>query len=53
MKYEIHMFLRRLYMQVTGKNCETCIYYDGRFGEDCCFKCEHSIGAVEYKRRKA
>lgn len=52
MRYKPHMIFRKLYMSVTGKNCDTCRHYDGRFGDDDCFQCEHSIRAVEYERRR-
>lgn len=51
MRYELHMFFRKLYMSVTGKCCDTCRHYDGRFGDDDCFQCEQSIGAVGYDKR--
>ena len=50
MRYELHMFFRKLYMSVTGKSCDTCRHYDGRFGDDDCFQCERSIRAVGYDR---
>lgn len=51
MRYQMHMMLRKIYMGVLRKDCCTCKHFDGRFGEDCCFRCEHSIRAVEYDRK--
>lgn len=50
MRYELHMSLRKLYMKFFKKSCDSCKHYDGRFGEDCCFRCERSIKAVGYDR---
>lgn len=52
MKYELYILLRKIHMRVFQKNCSTCIHYDGRFGEDCCFECERSIRAVNYERSR-
>lgn len=51
MEYKIHMFIRSLYMAVFKKSCATCIYYDGNFGCDCCFKCERNKRAKQYVKR--
>ncbi|WP_164473108.1 hypothetical protein [Clostridium sp. E02] len=51
MKYDLHMFLRKIITWLSGKNCGTCRHYDGRFGDESCFSCERSIKAVEYERR--
>ena len=49
-KYHLIKNLRRLYVRLSGRNCDTCRHYDGRFGEDCCFQCERNIKAVNYDR---
>lgn len=51
MKYDLHMLLRKIIMRWTGKRCDACRHYDGRFGDDTCFTCERSIKAVEYERK--
>ena len=51
MRYNLHMFLRKIVMQWTRKNCGTCKHYDGRFGDESCFPCDRSIKAVEYERK--
>lgn len=50
MKYEMKMFLRRVCMIASLKNCDKCQYYDGVFDSDCCFQCEHSITAACFRR---
>ncbi len=52
MRYRIHRFLRKLYMRLIRKSCDTCCHYDGRYGEDECFRCERTIRAVEYDKRR-
>lgn len=49
-KYHLIKNLRRLYVRLSGRDCDTCRHYDGRFGEDCCFRCERSVKAVNYDR---
>lgn len=49
--YDVHMLLRKIIMTVMGKNCGTCQNYDGIFGNDHCFDCEHSLDAKEYVKR--
>ena len=49
-KYHLIKNLRQLYAWLSGRDCDTCQHYDGRFGEDCCFRCERSIKAVNYDR---
>ncbi len=49
MNYEIRCFLRKVITTILRRRCKTCIYYDGRFGVDCCFECEKSITAVNYE----
>lgn len=51
MRYELHMFLRKIYMGLTKKSCTTCRHYDGRFGEDICFYCERTKRVAYYDRR--
>lgn len=53
MKFELHMFFRRLFMIFFRKNCDSCVHYDGKFGSDKCFECERSIEAVGYEQRGA
>lgn len=50
MRYKLHMFLLKLYIGISRKSCDTCKHYDGRFGDDCCFRCERSIKVVEHDR---
>lgn len=52
MRYEIHMLIRRIVMLFVGKDCDSCKYYNGKFGSDCCFKCEHSYHASEFEKEK-
>ena len=51
MKYDLHMFLRKIVMWWTEKSCDTCKHYNGRFGDNTCFTCERSIKAVGYERK--
>lgn len=51
MRYEIMMLLKRLCMRFSKRDCDTCRHYDGKFGDDCYFECEHSIKAIGYERR--
>lgn len=51
MPFEIHEWLRRLFMAAEGKSCKTCVNYDGRFGNDTCFKCLCNMRANGYERR--
>lgn len=52
MKYGMVVFIRRKVMLIRGKSCDTCQNYNGRFGKDCCFRCEHSYSASGYKKVK-
>lgn len=49
-KYHLIKLIRGLFVLASGRKCDTCRHYDGRFGEDCCFRCERSIRAVDYDR---
>lgn len=51
MKYEIRMLLRKVFMMAFLGDCDKCQYYDGVFGSDCCFQCEHSITAICFRRK--
>lgn len=51
MRYELHMFLRRIYMKLHRKSCKACKHYDGRFGDDECFECQYSKKAACYEKR--
>jgi hypothetical protein len=51
MGYNLHMFLRKITIWWTGRNCGTCKHYDGRLGDDTCFLCERSVKAVGYERK--
>lgn len=51
MKYEIRMLLRKVFMVVSLRDCDKCQYYDGVFGSDRCFQCEHSITAICFRRK--
>lgn len=50
-KWKYHV--RKLFMLISKRDCDTCNHYDGRFGEDCCFECERSIKAKKYERRRS
>lgn len=52
MRFDVFSLIRRIFMLCKRMNCDTCIHYDGRYGDDSCFNCEHSIMAVEYERRR-
>lgn len=43
--------VRKFIMWVMKRHCGTCVHYDGRFGEECCFECERSIAGDRYERR--
>ena len=49
MPFEIHEWLRRLFMAAEGKSCKTCVNYDGRFGNDTCFECLCNMKANGYE----
>lgn len=44
--------LRRVYMILRKRDCDECIHYDGRFGDEECSLCERSVTAVGYERRR-
>ena len=44
--------LRRVYMILRKIDCDKCIHYDGRFGDEECLSCERSVTAVDYERRR-
>lgn len=44
--------LRRVYMIIRKMDCDSCIHYDGRFGDDECFRRERSVTADGYERRR-
>jgi len=46
--FEMHEWLRRLFMAAEGKSC---VNYDGRFGNDTCFECLCNMRANGYERR--
>lgn len=48
---QMRYFLRTIFMKISGRNCDSCVHYDGKFGEDCCFQCEYSITGEHYERR--
>lgn len=51
MIYEIRMLLRKVFMMASLRDCDKCQYYDGVFGTDCCFQCEHSIKGICFRRK--
>lgn len=44
--------LRRVYIMIRKIDCDKCIHYDGRFGDEECLSCERSVTAVGYERRR-
>jgi len=44
--------MRKIVMWCLRRSCGTCLHYDGRFGEDCCFECERTIDAPWYQERE-